>query len=138
MPTIEKDWRSATKEAMMCRQLTLLAKNDFRQMIFSCEHGTIHISHQQATLCLTYADFLLFAGWVIDGNLFVLNQSDSWRVRETDDGQVELWLGSGGLRLTVMEFFAFSDLLRLTLEILKSPPKTRLRSRSVRVDPSLN
>jgi hypothetical protein len=115
-----------------------LAKNDFRQMIFTCEHGTIHIGHQQTTLCLNYADFLLFAGWVVDGNLFVLNQSDSWRVREADDGQVELWLGSGGLRLTVMEFFAFSDLLRLTLEILKSPPKTRFPSRAVRVDPSLN
>lgn len=122
----------------MCRQLILLAKNEFRQMIFTCEHGTMHITHQQTTICLSHADFLLFAGWMAEGNLFGLNQTDSWRVQESSDGQIELWLGSGGLRLKVMEFFAFSDLLRLALERLQSAQMARYLSRATKADSSLN
>jgi hypothetical protein len=129
----------------MCRQLILLAKNEHRQMTFTCEHGTMHLTHQHATLCLGRADFIRFAQWVTEGNLFALNQSGAWQVRESEDGQVELWLGSGGIRMTVIEFFAFTDLLRDTLqrleklrldEILSGNPSSLLQSS--RVNPSLN
>jgi hypothetical protein len=59
----------------MCRQLILLAKNEHRQMTFTCEHGTIHLTHQQTTLCLERADFIRFAQWVTEGNPSSLLQS---------------------------------------------------------------
>lgn len=122
----------------MCQQLTLLARNELRQMVFTCEHGTIHITHQETTICLKYGEFLRFAGWLVEGNLFVLNQSGQWRVQESSDGQVELWLGSGGLHLTITEFFALTDLLCDALERLKSASITRFLSYTVKVDSSLN
>jgi hypothetical protein len=100
----------------MCRQLILLAENDFRQMIFTCEHRTIHITHQQTTICLSHGDFVRFTAWLLEDNLFITSQTGNWHIRETNDGLIELWLGSGGLRMRDVEFFAFGDLLYEALE----------------------
>lgn len=103
----------------MCRNLILLGKNDHRQVIFTCEHGTIHITHQFTTLCMTRYEFLHFAEVLLVKGLLVLNQSQHWRVRETEDEHVELWVRNGGLRLEPCEFYALTDLIRAVWERLK-------------------
>jgi hypothetical protein len=96
----------------MCRNLTLLGQNHYRQVIFTCEHGTIHITHQHTTLCMTRHEFMHFAEVLLVKGLHVLNQSRRWQVRECEPEHLELWIGSGGLRLEAGEFFALSDLIR--------------------------
>lgn len=102
----------------MCKNLILLARNDHNQMIFTCEHGTIHITHQHTTLCMGSTAFMKFAHLIVHGNLATLNQSENWNVREAGSEHMELWIDNGGLRLTVTQFFALSDLIRLTLQRL--------------------
>lgn len=122
----------------MCRQLVLLAKNELRQMVFTCEHGTIHLSHQQTTLCLGWADFLRFADWILEGHPFVGDYAGSWHLHESSDGQLELWLGSGGIRLTVIEFFALSDLLRTARERLRTTRMERVSRPQPGVMPNIS
>jgi hypothetical protein len=102
----------------MCRQLILLAKNDFRQMIFMCEHGTLHISHQHTTVCLSRSGFQQLAPWIMAGNWQALEQSGAGSLHTAEDGWIELWLGSGGWRMRMLELLAFAELLRITLERL--------------------
>jgi hypothetical protein len=96
----------------MCRNLILLGKNEHRQVIFTCEHGTIHITHYMTTLCMTRHEFMHFAEVLLVKGLHVLNQSRRWQVRESDGEYLELWVNSGGLRLEAGEFFALCDLIR--------------------------
>jgi len=106
----------------MCRNLILLAQNDRKQMIFTCEHGTIHITHQKTTICLAYQEFRQFVELLIEGGLDALNQSQIGSIREDGNQQVELWIDSGGLRLSPEDFLALTDLLRLACTHLKRLP----------------
>jgi hypothetical protein len=118
----------------MCRHLTLLARNDHQQMIFTCEHGTMHITHQHTTICLMYATFVQVARLLVEGDLAALNKSNFGSVREGENQQVELWLDSGGLRLMPDEFFALSDLLRTALAQLDLLRLARQKTRPHRFD----
>jgi hypothetical protein len=109
----------------MCLNLILLAQNDRQQMIFTCEHGTIHITHQKTTLCLSTPAFHQFTDLLANGDLNALNESSLGSVRENASGQIELWIGSGGLRLHADEFFSLSDLLRTAARQLDRLPVTR-------------
>jgi hypothetical protein len=109
----------------MCKNLILLAQNDRQQMIFTCEHGTIHITHQKTTLCLTSTAFHQFTDLLAEGDLTAFNESEIGSVREGSEGQIELWIGSGGLRLHADEFFSLSDLLRTAARHLDRLPATR-------------
>jgi hypothetical protein len=40
-------------------------------------------------------------------------------VREANADHADLWVGSGGFHLTILEFFAFTDLLRMSLKRLE-------------------
>ncbi len=98
----------------MCRQMILLARND-QQAIFTCEHGTIHLTHQQTTVCLMQDEFRRMANYIVNGDLCGLNQSGLGCVREASPEHADLWIGSGGFHLTIQEFFALTDLLRAAL-----------------------
>ncbi len=111
----------------MCRNLVLLAQNNRQQMVFTCEHGTIHITHQKTTICLAYEEFRQFAHTLIESGLERLNQSQLGCVRAGADQQVELWIDSSGLRLRPDEFFALTDLLRAALLQLDRLPRPALR-----------
>jgi hypothetical protein len=103
----------------MCRQLILVAQNDQRQMIFTCEHGTIHLTHQQMTVCMRRDEFMHFAEVLLEKGLYVLNQSRRWHVREVDHELLELWINSAGFRLETGQFFALTDLIRRVWEQFK-------------------
>jgi hypothetical protein len=112
----------------MCRNLILLGKNDYRQMIFTCEHGTIHITHRMTTLCMTRYEFMHFAEVLLIKGLHILNQSRHWQVRECDYEHVEVWINNGGLRLEVVEFNALNALIRQVWEALRHESATTATS----------
>src|SRR5262249_4027259 len=109
----------------MCKNLILLAQNDRQQMVFTCEHGTMHITHQKTTICLTSAAFQQFTDLLAEGDLTAFNESSLGSVREGMDGLIELWIGSGGLRLHADEFFSLTDLLRTAVRQLERLPVPR-------------
>jgi hypothetical protein len=106
----------------MCRNLILLAQNNRKQMVFTCEHGTIHITHQKTTICLAYQDFRQFVELLIEGGLDALNESRLGSIREDGKQQLELWIDSGGLRLSPEDFLALTDVLRLAYRHLDHLP----------------
>lgn len=112
----------------MCRNLILLAQNDQQQMVFTCEHGTIHITHQKTMICLTSDNFRQMTRLIVEGSFSALNQSKFGSIRESADQQIELWIGNGGLRLRLEAFFALTDLLRIALSHLDRLPGTSFRS----------
>lgn len=112
----------------MCRNLILLAQNERQQMVFTCEHGTIHITHQKTTLCLSDGDFRKLVHLLVEGGLSELNESNLGSIREGADQQVELWIDSGGLRLHPEEFFSLTDLLRMALWHFDRLPHMTFRS----------
>jgi hypothetical protein len=75
--------------------------------------------HRQTTICLTLVEFRQFADFVINGDRCGLNQSGIGCVREANAEHADLWVGSGGFHLTVLEFFAITDLLRVALKRLE-------------------
>lgn len=126
----------------MGQQLTLLAKNAFSQTVFTDEQGIIQLQHHETRIDLPWGAFYRFAHWMVEGNLFALNQSGTWRIQESPDGAVELWLEQQGLRLTVMEFFAFTELMRNALarfeQLQLEHMKQVFQSRQIRCNVSLN
>lgn len=109
----------------MCKNLILLAQNDRQQMIFTCEHGTIHVTHQKTTICLSLHTFQQFTDLLAEGDLTAFNESRLGSVRENAEGLIELWIGSGGVRLHADEFFSLSDLLRTAARQLERLPTPR-------------
>lgn len=120
----------------------LLAKNGFSQMVFANAQGVIHLQHHETQIALDWVAFYRFAHWMVEGNLFALNQSGTWRIQESPDGAVELWLETQGLRLTVMEFFAFTELMRNALarfeQFQLDHMKRVFQSQRIRCNVSLN
>jgi hypothetical protein len=119
----------------MCRQLMLLARNNIGQMIFTCEHGTMHITHQHTTVCLAHIEFVCFAQWITEGGP-LLPDANSWRVQDSTDGHMEIWVGSGGLRLRASEFSGLIELLRGTLQRLKTLDWEQMRPATQRYSPA--
>jgi len=111
----------------MCRNLTLLAKNDRRQMIFTCEHGSIHITHQFTTILMSRHVFIQIAA------LFGQDEMDTpyarmlgFRMEEAVKGQVDLWIGSGGFRLDEGDFRSLAALIQQSVCRLREAPHARL------------
>lgn len=112
----------------MCRNLILLAQNERQQMVFTCEHGTIHITHQKTTICLASEEFRQFTHLLAEGDLPGLKESNLGSIHEGANQQVELWVDSGGLRLHPEEFFSLAELLRTALWHFDRLPHTVFRS----------
>ena len=99
----------------MCQQATTLAVHGNSRQIWRCEHGTIHLNWEQATLRLHPNDFrravrLLEEGVtelgfnkVSEGNCMVVPQ---------ENGFYQFWYGNVMLILDSLAFFQLVDLVR--------------------------
>jgi hypothetical protein len=99
----------------MCRNLILLGHNENRQMIFICEHGTVHITHKNVTVCMNKTEFTTFADTLLTEGIWSLNQTAHWSLKELGDDKVFLRIDAGGFLLTAEEFFSLTDLIRSVL-----------------------
>jgi len=108
----------------MCRNLTILSRNEFKQVVFICEHDTLHLVHQHTTILLTCEAFfqldqLLQSRCPIDSD-------ERLSCKSTKDGYVELWIGNGAFRLLPAELVALAKLVRDTAERLRLTPLNEL------------
>ncbi|MEM6528857.1 MAG: hypothetical protein AAF653_11225 [Chloroflexota bacterium] len=104
----------------MCRYLTVIEKNEHKQVIFICEHDTLHISHKHTVIVLTRAAF-----YQLDDLLrsdCSLNRDSVVNQRITESGQIELWIGDGAFRMTSVEMTAFTHLVERCAEKLRHTP----------------
>jgi hypothetical protein len=108
----------------MCRNLTVLCRNEFKQVVFICEHDTLHLVHQYTTILLTREAFfqldqLLQSRCLTDGD-------KQLQCRTTEDGYIELWIGKGAFRLLPAELIALAKMVRDTAERLRLTPLEEL------------
>jgi hypothetical protein len=130
----------------MCRNLTVLCRNEFKQVVLICEHDTLHLVHHYTTILLTREAFfqldqLLQSRCLTDSN-------GQLRCKTTDEGYIELWIGMGAFRLLPAELMALAKLVRYTAERLRLTPldellhkendETGLRRHPQTTSPNLN
>ena len=108
----------------MCRNLTVLCRNEFKQVVFICEHDTLHLVHQYTTILLTREAFFQLDQLLRSR---CLTDSDGQlRCKTTDEGYIELWIGKGAFRLLPAELMALAKLVRYTAEHLRLTPLEEL------------
>ncbi len=129
----------------MCRQLTMITQNEYRQAILICEHDTIHLVNNHTTILLSRHAF-----YQLDGMLrsrCLMSGAKGVACKTTPEGEVELWIGNGAFRLQPVELFALSKLvdaaairLRTTPldEIIGKTPPRRGMLNAAPPNPSLN
>ena len=93
----------------MCQQLTILGRNQYQQTILICEHDTLHVNCQNATILMSRGvfyelDMLLQSRCLPDGEAAL-------QCRAGADGMIELWLGRGAFRLQPAEMIALAKLV---------------------------
>jgi len=108
----------------MCKNLTVLMRNEYKQVIFICEHDTLHITHKHITVVLTREAFFQLDSLFHSSCL--LNSGSLVRCKVTDDGYVELWIGQGAFRMTADEMTALAKLVAHSADILRNTPLNAL------------
>jgi hypothetical protein len=116
----------------MCRKLVLLARNDNQQMICTCEHGTIHLTHQNTTICMNRSVFETLVQQLMGQDLRVNASSGPVSIYETPDNHIGFWVDSGGWRFKFYEYVAFADLMREAVEKLPSLDMAKLTENRAR------
>lgn len=115
----------------MCRQLTILARDSDAHVIAQCEHGTIHLFWVRANIFLHPDDLLpllsLIQCWQPGRETA---WSEEFAIIRQANGQIQLWCGEAGLRLSEADLYALAHLLwqaagRLNLASGDSPPSDR-------------
>jgi len=102
----------------MCRNLTILSRNEFKQVVFICEHDTLHLVHEHTTILLTREAFFQLDQLLQSRCL--TDSDEQLSCKTTKDGYVELWIGKGAFRLLPAELVALAKLVRDTAECLHS------------------
>lgn len=104
----------------MCRQLTMLAKNDYQQAVMICEHDTIHLVNHYTTVRMTRYTFHKLDEMLRSRCL--TNSGSRLRFKQTDDGNVELWIGKGAFALSPVALFALVKLVETAADRLRTTP----------------
>jgi hypothetical protein len=109
----------------MCRQLTLLARNEYQQMVMICEHDTIHLVHRHTTLLLSRKAFYQLDG-VLRSRCLATNGVRGLRFKQTEDGDVELWVDKGAFLLDPVALFALAKIIRTAADRLRTTPLSEI------------
>ena len=113
----------------MCRQLTLLARNEYQQMVMICEHDTIHLVHQHTSIRLKRDAFFQLDQMLQSRCL--TNSNGPLRCKTSHDGSIELWIGGGGFRMLPAELIALAKLVQDTADCLRTTPLDELLDKNV-------
>ena len=108
----------------MCRQLTLLARNEYQQMVMICEHDTIHLVHRHTTLRLKRDGFFQLDQMLQSRCL--TNKNGHLHCKTSQDGLIDLWIARGGFRLLPAELIALAKLVRDTADRLRTTPLSEI------------
>ncbi|MEM9954492.1 MAG: hypothetical protein AAF846_22985 [Chloroflexota bacterium] len=104
----------------MCRQLTEIARNDFKQAVFICEHDTLHLLNQYTTIVMTRYTFFALADFL---GLGCLNEkNEHFQCTVLPDNSVELWIGKTAFRLIPAELISLTSLIGNTANYLRRVP----------------
>ncbi|MEM9954491.1 MAG: hypothetical protein AAF846_22980 [Chloroflexota bacterium] len=108
----------------MCRHLTTLGKNEYKQLVMICEHGSIHLVNQYTAIVMTGQTFQALATFVQNDCLNIAQ--GQFRCYETVDEQIELWICDGAFQLTTRQFEALTELVRVVAYTVKITPLAEL------------
>jgi hypothetical protein len=102
----------------MCTQITTLAEsNDFRH-ILKCEHGTVHLSWDLATLYFNLSEFEQI-GCLLEQGLRLVEPAklveSPWMLVYKKEGYYQLWLRNVAINLTPVDFLILVDMVRVAL-----------------------
>ncbi|MEL6309322.1 MAG: hypothetical protein AAFQ52_14360 [Chloroflexota bacterium] len=104
----------------MCHQLTQLAHNEYQQVVFTCEHGTIHLMHQHTTITMTQQTLrdlhTFMQSRCLDG------KDGAIRCTASKESMLEIWIKRGAFRLMPAELIAMAELIQIALHRLDTTP----------------
>jgi hypothetical protein len=108
----------------MCQVLTPLARSSNARCIYSCEHGTIHLTWDVVTTyldpeTLVQVDEIIRYGQALQTSGHV--QRGSCQLFYTQKGHFQLWIRAVGLALSPDDLEVLADLVQVALRQIGDP-----------------
>lgn len=107
----------------MCQDILVLAQHSEHRSIQRCEHATVHLVWDNATLHLWPQDFLRLASWVESIQNTGTIAATGMAFHLDGSGNADLWVGSVGLRLAAADLLVLRQLAAEAATMMKQPQK---------------